>query len=106
MTLAMVFFISGKLSVDLVAVCVLVVLLLLGLIEIGDALYGFSSPATDTVAAMFFISAGLVRTGLVQWLAHQIDNIAGKTELRLLLVLCGHSVPHDCRAMDPAQTQG
>ena len=86
--LAMVFFISGKLSVDLVAVCVLTALLLLGLIEIGDALYGFSSPATATVATMFVISAGLVRTGLVQWLAHQIDNIAGKTELRLFLVLC------------------
>jgi di/tricarboxylate transporter len=37
---------------------------------------------------MFVLSAGLVRTGLVQWLAYQIDQLAGKTELRLLLVLC------------------
>ena len=86
--LAMVFFIWGKLSVDLVAICVLTILVLLGLIETGDALLGFANSATATVAAMFVISAGLVRTGLVQWLARHIDNLSGKSELRLLLVLC------------------
>lgn len=86
--LAMVFFIMGKLRVDLVALCVLLSLLLLGLISPGEALYGFSSPATATVTAMFVISAGLVRTGLVQWLARQIDRLAGMSEWRLLLVLC------------------
>jgi di/tricarboxylate transporter len=86
--LAMVFFIWGKLSVDLVAICVLTLLVLLGLIETGDALFGFANSATATVAAMFVISAGLVRTGLVQWLARYIDTLAGKSELRLLLVLC------------------
>ena len=86
--LAMVFFIWGKLSVDLVAICVLTVLVLLGLIETNDALFGFANSATATVAAMFVISAGLVRTGLVQWLARHIDTLAGKSELRLLLVLC------------------
>ena len=85
---AMAFFIPGKMRVDLVALCVLVALILLGLIEPRDALYGFSNPATATVTAMFVISAGLVRTGLVQWLAQQIDKLAGKAELRLLLVLC------------------
>ena len=86
--LAMVFFIWGKLSVDLVAICVLTVLVLLGLIETNDALFGFANSATATVAAMFVISAGLVRTGLVQWLARHIDTLAGKSELRLLFVLC------------------
>jgi di/tricarboxylate transporter len=36
---------------------------------------------------MFVLSAGLTRTGLVQWLARQIDRLAGKTELRLIVVL-------------------
>lgn len=86
--LAMILFISGTLRVDLVALCVLAALFLLGLISSENVLYGFSSPATATVTAMFVISAGLVRTGLVQWLAQQIDILAGKTEARLLLVLC------------------
>ena len=47
----MVFFIQGKMRVDLVALCVLAALVLLGLINTRDALYGFSSPATATVTA-------------------------------------------------------
>lgn len=85
---AMGLFISGKLRVDLIALCVLTALVVLRLIEPGQALYGFASPATATVAAMFVLSAGLVRTGLVQWLARRLDRLAGKSETRLVLVLC------------------
>lgn len=85
---AMGLFISGKLRVDLVALCVLAALLVLGLIRPDQALYGFANQATATVAAMFVLSAGLVRTGLVQWLARRIDDLAGKKESQLILVLC------------------
>ena len=69
LAVAMIFFVIGKLRVDLVALCVLLVLLLAGQISADQALYGFANPATATVAAMFVLSAGLVRTGLVEWLA-------------------------------------
>jgi di/tricarboxylate transporter len=85
---AMVLFITGKLRIDVVALCVLATLVVLGLIESNQILYGFANPATATVAAMFVLSAALVRTGLVQWLVHYIDRLAGKTEWRLVLVLC------------------
>jgi di/tricarboxylate transporter len=88
LAVAMIFFIIGKLRVDLIALCILLVLLLAGLISPDQALYGFANPATATVAAMFVLSAGLVRTGLVEWLARRIDRLAGKTEPRLILVLC------------------
>lgn len=85
---AMVFFISGKLRVDVVALCTLAALVLLGLIRPDQAMYGFSSKATATVAAMFVLSSGLVRTGWVQWLVRYLGRLAGRTEVRLLLVLC------------------
>lgn len=85
---AMFFFISGKLRFDLTALCVLVVLIVLGLINTNQALYGFASSATAIITAMFVLSAGLVRTGLVEWLARHIDRLAGKTEPRLIVVLC------------------
>ncbi|UCF31913.1 MAG: sodium-coupled transporter [bacterium] len=85
---AMVVFISGRLRVDLGALCVLGALLLLGLIEPGQALEGFASSATATVAAMFVLSAGLVRTGWVQWLVRRLGSLAGRSEARLLMVLC------------------
>lgn len=81
-------FVTEKLRVDLAALCALLALLVLGLIEPGEALYGFANPATATVGAMFVLSAGLVRTGFVDWLARHIDRFAGKTQNQLILVLC------------------
>jgi di/tricarboxylate transporter len=86
--LAMALFISEKLRADVVALCVLVALLVLRLIEPEQALFGFANQATGIVAAMFVLSAGLVRTGIVAWLARRIDRIAGRSKTQLLLVLC------------------
>lgn len=85
---ALVLFVSGRLQVDVVALCVLASLIVLGLINPNQALYGFASPATATVAAMFVLSAGLVRTGLIQWLSRRLNKLAGKGEWRLIVVLC------------------
>lgn len=85
---AMMLFVSGRLQVDVVALCVLGSLIVLGLIRPNQALYGFASPATATVAAMFVLSGGLVRTGLIQWLSRHLDRLAGKGEWRLIVALC------------------
>ena len=85
---AMVVFVTEKLRIDVTAMCILLALVGLRLISEDQVLYGFASPATATVAAMFVLSAGLVRTGLVQWLVRRMDILAGKTEARLLLTLC------------------
>jgi di/tricarboxylate transporter len=84
---AMAMFLWGKVRVDIIALCVLVLLFILKLITPEQVLYGFANQATVTIAAMFVLSAGLVRTGLVEWAARQLDRIAGRTELRLMLIL-------------------
>jgi len=85
---AVILFVSEKLRIDFIAMCVLLALLLLKLIEPEQALYGFANPATGIIASMFILSAGLVRTGLVGWLARRIDRLGGKSPKQLLLVLC------------------
>ncbi len=85
---AVALFVTEKLRVDLTALCILLALLLLGLIRPEQALYGFASPATATVAAMFVLSAGLARTGTVAWLARRIDAVAGSGRTALVVVLC------------------
>ena len=85
---ALILFVTNKLRVDLVALCVLAVLLISKTIRPEQALYGFANPATGTVAAMFVLSAGLARTGFVEWLARLIDRIAGKQPHQLVFVLC------------------
>ncbi|MCE2526010.1 MAG: SLC13 family permease [Actinomycetia bacterium] len=58
-----VLFVSEKYPLDIVALLGLGVLLVLGLVTIGEGFSGFSNPATMTVAAMFVLSAGLQKTG-------------------------------------------
>ena len=85
---AMALFITEKLRIDLVALMVLVVLLIFGLIKPEQALSGFANPATGTVAAMFVLSAGLARTGLVDYIGRYLNKIAGRSSLQLVLLLC------------------
>lgn len=68
-------FVTEKLRVDVVAVLVLASLLVLGLVSPVEALSGFSSQATITVAAMFVLSAGLQRSGALQGLGEMLARI-------------------------------
>ncbi|MGB2907623.1 MAG: SLC13 family permease [Candidatus Aminicenantaceae bacterium] len=88
LAVTMVLFVSEKLRPDVAALVVLTALLLLGLLQPQQALYGFANQATAIIAAMFIISAGLVRTGLVDWLARRVDTGAGRSRIRFILVLC------------------
>lgn len=72
---AVVLFATEKLSVDLVALMLMAALMLSGIITTREGLSGFSNTATVTVAAMFILSAGLFRTGAV--------NFAGALLIRL-----------------------
>jgi di/tricarboxylate transporter len=80
-------FIHGKLRIELIAICALVALLVTGVLTPQQALSGFANQATATIAAMFVVSAGLVRTGLIQWVARQLDRMVDRTETRLILVI-------------------
>ena len=68
-------FISERLRVDVIALMVLSALLVLGLVKPDDALAGFSSEATITVAAMFVLSAGLSRSGALLGLGRALSRI-------------------------------
>src|SRR5690606_490852 len=58
-----------------VAMIVLASLLILGLVTPSEALSGFSSEATITVAAMFALSTGLTRTGALRALGSAFARI-------------------------------
>src|SRR5690606_24293540 len=68
-------FVTEKLPVDVVAMLVLASLLVLGLVTPAEALSGFSSEATITVAAMFILSAGLAHTGAIASLGRLLGRV-------------------------------
>jgi len=80
-------FVSEKLPVDVVALLVLASLLVLGLVSPEQALSGFSSEATITVAAMFVLSAGLQRSGLLRRLGEGLAKIRWQWMQALLIML-------------------
>ena len=63
-----VLFALEKMPVDLTAIVVMVALIATGILTPGEAVSGFSNPATITVGAMFIISAALNKTGALLFL--------------------------------------
>ncbi|MCW9708741.1 SLC13 family permease [Fodinibius salsisoli] len=62
---ALVLFSTEYVSFDIAALIIMVSLLITGILSPSEGLAGFSNPATLTVAAMFILSEGLRRTGLL-----------------------------------------
>ncbi|WP_049907490.1 SLC13 family permease [Haloferax elongans] len=101
--LALLFFATEPVPVDVTAIGVMVTLMLvqpvselfvsLGLLGApivffesypGDALSGFANTATLTVLAMFILSEGVQRTGIIQLLGAKIASFTGDDELKQL----------------------
>lgn len=83
---------------DVVALSALGALLLLGVLPLSDIIENgivlergvlsvFSNGAPITVACMFILSAGLERTGVIDAMGKFFSRVAGKSELRVLLVM-------------------
>ncbi|EAW33439.1 SLC13 family permease [Lyngbya sp. PCC 8106] len=66
LVIALTCFIFEWLPVDITAICVAVALMLFGLVTPEEGIAGFGNSATITVMAMFILSAGITRTGVVQ----------------------------------------
>jgi di/tricarboxylate transporter len=79
-------FVTEKLRVDVVALLALASLLVLGVVTPREALSGFSSQATITVAAMFVLSAGLQRSGALQGLGELLASIPWGWLLALVMM--------------------
>ncbi len=86
-------YVTNWLPTEVTAISVIVALMATGLLEPGEALSGFSSTATITVAAMFVLSAGLMRTGALEVATIYLGRFAKGSARRLLLLLALVEVP-------------
>ncbi|MCH4183377.1 MAG: anion permease [Prevotella sp.] len=72
---------------DLVALCALVLLLLFGILTPQEALSGFSNPVVIMMIGLFVVGGGILQTGLAKMISGRIVRLAGKSELRLFLLV-------------------
>ncbi len=74
---------------DVVALGITLVLLLTGTVSLAEGFSGVSNPAVITVIAMFILSAGLVRTGVADWIARVLTRTGGSSPTLLTLMVMG-----------------
>lgn len=72
---------------EIVSIGAIAALGLSGLLEPNEALAGFASPATLTVAAMLVLSAGLERAGVVDYIGKAIAKRADGSITKVLLLV-------------------
>lgn len=87
LVLVFVAFVKEWFSPDLVAMGAFVLLIGIGILDEKSALSVFSNPAPIIVSCMFVLSAALERTGTIEALGEWFEKLAGRKELRVLLVL-------------------
>ena len=89
LSIALIAFIFEWFPVDLTAIMVAVVLMLFGLVTPEEGIAGFGNTATITVMAMFILSAGVAKTGAVQFLRDLLLEWGGKNTFRQIMVMGG-----------------
>jgi len=88
LVVTLVLLITDKAPVDLVAVGIMVILALTGILEPAEAVAGFANPAVITVAAMFLMSRGMIRTGAVGFIGQRVIAASrGNHRMALLMTL-------------------
>ncbi|MEL6524145.1 MAG: SLC13 family permease [Chloroflexota bacterium] len=73
-----------RLQIEIIAVIVLLSVTLTGLVSPETAISGFGSSVVLTLIGLFIITFALERTGVVQWIANQMNNVGGGSELKLI----------------------
>ena len=84
---AILMFAVNRPRLDAVALIMLTVLPFTGVLTMGEALAGFSDANIVLIAALFVIGEGLVRTGVAQRLGDWLIAKAGRSEIRLIVLL-------------------
>ena len=82
-----VLFANGKIRSDIVALCALCALLIFQILTPAEALSGFSNSVVIMMVGLFVVGGAIFQTGLAKMISSRILKLAGKSELRLFLLV-------------------
>jgi len=80
-------FIWGKFTPDIIALLSMLSLFLFGILDLKEALSGFSNPTVIMIAALFIIGEGLSQTGWTALAGQKFVEWAGKSIPKLLVII-------------------
>ena len=87
LALSAVFFVSGKVRSDIVALCSLIALLVFHILTPEEALSGFSNSVVVMMVGLFVVGGAIFQTGLAKMISSRLLKLAGKSELKLFLLV-------------------
>jgi len=82
-----VLFATGKIRSDIVALCALITLMLIGVLTPEEALSGFSSTVVVMMVGLFVVGGAVLQTGLAKMISSRIMRLAGGNETRLFFMV-------------------
>ena len=85
--LSAIFFVSGKIRSDVVALCALALLVITGVLTSEEALTGFSNSVVIMMVGLFVVGGAIFQTGLAKMISSRILKLAGANELKLFILI-------------------
>jgi di/tricarboxylate transporter len=83
LVVAVILFATEKIPIDVVTILLVIGLVLTGTLSVGQAFAGFGNDIVITIAGLFVLTGGLVKTGVVDVVGRRLHRIAGGNEFRL-----------------------
>ncbi len=87
--MAIIFFITERLRMDVVAMLVLLALMLSEILSPQEALAGFSDSVVLMIAGLFVVGGALFQTGVAHALGSWLSRLAGQNEIALIALVMG-----------------
>src|SRR3982750_1995311 len=84
---AVVLFGTEKIPIDVVTILLVIGLVLTRTLVVEDAFAGFGNDIVITIAGLFVLTGGLVKTGVVDLVGRRLHRIAGGNEFKLTMLV-------------------
>lgn len=87
LVVALVLFGTERIPIDIVTILLVILLIVTGTLTAAEALAGFGNDIIITIAGLFILTGGLVKTGVVDTVGRRLQRIAGGSEFRLTVLI-------------------
>jgi di/tricarboxylate transporter len=84
---ALVLFATERIPIDIVTIILVTALVLTGTLTTAEAFSGFGNDIVITIAGLFILTGGLVKTGVIDIIGRRLHRIAGGDEFRLTMLV-------------------
>ncbi|MEP6924247.1 MAG: SLC13 family permease, partial [Pyrinomonadaceae bacterium] len=84
---AVILFAVEKIPVDIVGIMLMMALVVTGVLTVQEGVAGFGNDIIITIAGLFILTGGLVKTGIVDLIGRRLYRIAGDNEFLLTMLI-------------------